>query len=118
MFKESLKSLVESTEGGLAGLIMDSTGIALDSYTKEGSGFDINTIGIEFTVVIGSVKRASEMLETGDARELAISTDKLTTLIRCLGENYFLALAIKPEGNHGRGRYLLRVAAPKILAEL
>jgi predicted regulator of Ras-like GTPase activity (Roadblock/LC7/MglB family) len=118
MFKETLKGLVESADGGLAGLIMDATGIALESYTKEGSNLDINTIGIEFSVVIGSVKRASEMLEAGGTREVAITTDKLTTLIRCLDENYFLALTLQPHGNIGRGRYLLRIAAPKLLAEL
>ena len=65
MFKEALQDLVEGTEGGLAGLLMDSSGIALESYAKDDSPFDINTIGIEFSVVIGSIKRASEMLEAG-----------------------------------------------------
>ena len=41
MFKETLKELVEGTEGGLAGLLMDSSGIALESYAKDDSPFDI-----------------------------------------------------------------------------
>jgi predicted regulator of Ras-like GTPase activity (Roadblock/LC7/MglB family) len=118
MFKDALKTLVEGTEGGMASLVMDATGIALESYAKDGASFDINTIGIEFSVVLGSVKRASEMLEAGGPRELAITSEKLTTLIRCLGDNYFVAIALKPEANVGRARYLLRLAAPKLLAEL
>ncbi len=118
MFKDALRALVDGTEGGLASLVMDSTGIALDTYAKDGAPFDINTIGIEFSVVLGSVKRAAEMLEAGGAREVAIGTDKLVTLIRCLGDNYFLALAMRPDGNLGKGRFLMRNAAPKFMSEL
>ena len=42
----------------------------------------------------------------------------MITLIRTLGDTYFLALAIKPDGNLGKGRFLMRTAAPKLLAEL
>ncbi|MDB5218328.1 MAG: hypothetical protein JWO86_6255, partial [Myxococcaceae bacterium] len=82
------------------------------------SPFDINTIGIEFSVVIGSIKRASEMLEAGAANEIAVGTDRLVTIIRTLGDTYFLALAMRPDGNFGKGRYLMRTAAPKLIAEL
>lgn len=118
MFKETLRDLVEGTEGGLAGLLMDSSGITLESYTKDDSPFDINSIGIEFGVVIGQIKRAAEMLEAGSANEIAVGTDKLITVIRLLGDTYFLALAMSPGGNFGKGRYLMRTAAPKLMAEL
>jgi len=118
MFQEALKDIVERTDGGIAGLVMDSSGIALDTYTKADAPFDINTIGVEFGVVIGSIKRAAEMLEAGNANEIAVGTDKLVTLIRTLGDTYFLALAMTPDGNFGKGRYLMRTAAPKLLAEL
>jgi hypothetical protein len=35
-----------------------------------------------------------------------------------LSETYFLALTMKPDGNYGKGRFLMRTAAPKLLAEL
>lgn len=118
MFKETLRDLVEGTEGGLAGLLMDYSGIALESYAKDDSPFDINAIGIEFGVVIGQIKRAAEMLEAGSASEISVGTDRVITLIRTLGDTYFLALAITPGGNFGKGRYLMRTAAPKLIAEL
>lgn len=118
MFKEALRDLVEATDGGLAGLLMDSSGIALESYARADAPFDINTVGIEFSVVIGSVKRAAEMLEAGSANEIAVGTDRLVTLIRTLGDTYFLALAMTPDGNFGKGRYLMRIASPKLMAEL
>ncbi len=118
MFKDALRDLVEGTDGGMAGLLMDSSGIALETYAKDDAPFDINTIGIEFGVVIGSIKRAAEMLEAGNANEIAVGTDRLVTIIRTLGDTYFLALAMAPDGNFGKGRYLMRTAAPKLLAEL
>ena len=118
MFREALRNIVENTDGGVAGLIMDSEGISVDVYARDGAPFDITTIGVEYGVLLGSIKKASEMLEAGTASEVAISTDKMITIIRTLGAEYFLALAISPEGNFGKGRFLMRTAAPKLLAEL
>ena len=118
MFLETLREIVDKTEGGVAGVIMDSEGIAVESYARDGALFDINVIGIEFGVVLGSIRRAAESLEAGRASEVAIGTDKLLTLIRTLGESYFLALAMKPDGNVGKGRFLMRTAAPKLMTEL
>ncbi len=117
MFKETLREIVDKTEGALAGIIMDSSGIALETYAKEEAPFDINNVAVEFGVVIGSIRKAAEMLEAGGTQEIAINTDKLVTIIRLLGDTYFLALTMLPGGNFGKGRYLMRTAAPKLMAE-
>jgi predicted regulator of Ras-like GTPase activity (Roadblock/LC7/MglB family) len=118
MFQETLREIVDKTEGGVAGLIMDSEGIAVDSYARSDAAFDITTVGIEFGVVLGSIKRAADSLEAGKTHEIAIGTEKMITIIRSLNETYFLALTLRPDGNLGKGRYLMRTAAPKLLAEL
>jgi predicted regulator of Ras-like GTPase activity (Roadblock/LC7/MglB family) len=118
MFRETLREIVDKTEGGVAGIIMDSEGIAVESYAVADAALDITTIGVEFGVVLGSIKRAIESLEAGRAREVAIGTDALIAIIRPLGDSYFLALAMRPDGNFGKGRYLMRSAAPGLLAEL
>ncbi len=118
MFQQALREIVDKTEGGVAGLIMDSEGIAVDSYARDDAPFDITTVGIEFGVVLGSIKRAAESLEAGKTSEVAIGTEKMITLIRTLNDTYFLALALRPDGNLGKGRFLMRTAAPKLLAEL
>jgi predicted regulator of Ras-like GTPase activity (Roadblock/LC7/MglB family) len=118
MFRDALREIVDKTEGALAGLIMDAEGIAVESYARDGAPLDITTIGIEFGVVLGSIKRAAESLDAGTAHEVAIGTDKMTAIIRTLGDSYFLAVAMRPDGNFGKGRFLMRAAAPKLLAEL
>ena len=41
MFKEALQNVVEGTQGGLAGLLMDFEGIPLETYTTDQAPFDI-----------------------------------------------------------------------------
>jgi predicted regulator of Ras-like GTPase activity (Roadblock/LC7/MglB family) len=118
MFKEVLKELVEKSEGGIAGIIMDAEGIPLDSYTQPDAAIDINTVAVEYGVILGTIKRTAESLEAGEAKEIAITTEKNITLIRTLGSSYFLALSMKPDGNVGKGRFLMRTSAPKLMAEL
>ena len=118
MFKEALRTVVEDTQGGLAGLLMDFEGIPLESYAREDAPIDIETVGAEVSFVVKALQRASEMLDAGETREVAFKSDKMVTLIRVINENYFLALSLKPEGNFGKGRYLLRIAAPRLQKEL
>ena len=117
MFKEAIRDVVEGTDGGLAGILMDFEGIAIDSYVK-GDTLDINAVGAEYSVILKSILRATESLEAGGAREIAIQSDKVTTLIRILTDEYFLALTLTPDGNFGKGRYLMRTAAPKLIEQL
>jgi predicted regulator of Ras-like GTPase activity (Roadblock/LC7/MglB family) len=118
MFKEALQNIVEGTQGGLAGLLMDFEGIALETYSKSEATFDIETVGAEVSVVVKAIQRASEMLEAGETQEVAFKSTRMVTLIRVINETYFLALALQPDGNYGKGRYLLRVTAPQLRSEL
>ena len=116
MFKEAIQEIVDNTEGGLAGLVMDMSGIPLDSYAKDGS--DISTVGAEFSVVLGQISTAGKSLEVGSTKEVAVSSDKMTTLFRVINETYFMAVTLSPEGNFGKARFLMRLAAPKMDKEL
>ena len=118
MFREALQKIVDNTEGGLAGLLMGFDGIAVESYSRTGGDFDIQTVGMEFSFILTQVRKAAEILEVGGVREITIKAEQLTVVIRVLTDEYFVALALEPEGNFGKGRYLLRVVAPKLAAEL
>jgi predicted regulator of Ras-like GTPase activity (Roadblock/LC7/MglB family) len=118
MFKEALQNVVEGTEGSIAGLLMDFEGIAVESFTRDGASFDIETVGAEVSVVVKAIQRAGEMLDAGETQEVALKSEKMTTLIRVINQTYFVAITLDPEGNLGKGRYLLRVLAPKLAQEL
>lgn len=117
-FQTVLKEVVENTEGGLATLLMDFEGIPVDSYSKDDTPFDINTIGIEFSIVLKAIQRAAQMLEAGDTAEVAIQAEKVTTLIRVVSDSYFVAFSLMPDANFGKARYMLRTRVPLIRKEL
>ncbi len=118
MFKDTLREVVEGTEGGIAGVLMDYEGFAVDHWSRDEAEIDIQTVGMELSVVLKDVRRASEQLDTGGMKEFVFHTDKLTGVVRTITNEYVVALAMTPQGNHGKGRFLLRIAAPKLLAEL
>jgi predicted regulator of Ras-like GTPase activity (Roadblock/LC7/MglB family) len=119
MFKEALRGAVDSTDGGIAGLLMDFEGIPVESYAREGAAsFDIEAVGAEVSVVVKAIQRATEMLEAGDTREVSFKSDKMVTLIRVINDSYFVAMTLAPEGNFGKGRYMLRLLAPQLKSEL
>src|SRR3954465_14184936 len=98
MFKEAIRDVVEGTDGGLAGILMDFEGIAVDSYAKSVE-YDINAIGAEYSVILKSIQRATESLEAGGPREIAIQSEKVTTIIPTLNGKNSLALPPPPAGN-------------------
>jgi predicted regulator of Ras-like GTPase activity (Roadblock/LC7/MglB family) len=118
MFRENLIKVVDNVEGGVAGLLMGFDGIAVETYTKENGGLDINTVGMEFSFILTQVRKAAEVLEVGGVQEVAIRAEHLSILVRVLNADYFLALALGPGGNFGKGRYMLRMVAPKLQSEL
>jgi len=118
MFKEILQDLVDRTDGGVAGLLMASDGIAIDQYSTGDGPFDIEAVGMEYSVVLKGVQRAGEMLDTGGTNEVSVKTERLTTVVRMLTDEYFVALAVAPGGNVGKARFLLRTSAAKLLENL
>ena len=118
MFKDALKDLVEGVDGGIASTVMDSSGIAVDTYARSDAAFDISTIGIEYGVVLGSIKRAAEQLGAGNAQEVVIETEKHSTVLRVVNDTYFIALAVKPGASLGKARFRIRIVLPTLVAEL
>lgn len=119
MFKEVLQEVVDNTDGGVAGLLMGFDGIPVDQYVRDDEGgIDIETVGMEYSVVVKSIRDAAQMLEAGTAEEVAIKAERLTTIIRLLNDEYFIAVTLKPSGNYGKARFLLRTRGQKLLAEL
>jgi predicted regulator of Ras-like GTPase activity (Roadblock/LC7/MglB family) len=121
MFQAMLREVVDGTDGAIAGLLMGFDGITVDSYTRdEGSlsGDGLEALGSEYSQILGQIKQAVVALELGEAREVAVSAENMTTVIRLLNESYFIALAMAPTGNVGKGRYLLRVNAHKLVESL
>ena len=119
MFQDLLKDVVSRTEGGLAGLVMGFDGIAIDAFIAESDApIEVENVGMEYSVILKEIKRAAELLDAGTAREVSIQAEKMTTVIRMINDDSFVAVALRPDGNYGKARFLLRTHAPKLATEL
>ncbi len=111
MFKEALQSIVEKTDGSLGALIMGADGLSVEKFfTDEGEVANLDVTAAEFTSLIRSAGKSGKDLDLGELRELVVSMARVTIVMRLFNKDYFVVLALKPEGNFGRGRYELRKA--------
>jgi predicted regulator of Ras-like GTPase activity (Roadblock/LC7/MglB family) len=118
MFKATLEAILERTEGSLGALIMGVDGIAVErSFKQEGQDSNLDVAAAEFTSLLRNAQRAGKDTGLGNLRELVITLDNAFILMRLLGQEYFVVLAISPEGNLGRGRFELRKAELQMASE-
>ena len=118
MYQDVLQEVVENTRGATAGLLMGYDGIALETYVSGDAATSIETVGMEYSVVLSQIQQASEMLEVGTTEEVAMHAESMTTVVRLLNPEYFIAVTLAPGGNSGKARYLLRTKAPLLLDNL
>jgi predicted regulator of Ras-like GTPase activity (Roadblock/LC7/MglB family) len=118
-FLAHLQSVVSQVDGSLACSVMGFDGIAVETHQIDGSDdLELSNVWIEYANILTQVKAAAGLLKTGMVTELCINSEKVLTVMRLVSPEYFLVLALKPEGNYGKGRYVLRLTAPKVNAEL
>jgi predicted regulator of Ras-like GTPase activity (Roadblock/LC7/MglB family) len=115
-FSEILKEVVHGTEGALGAVIVGLDGIPVEEYTI-GGGMDIQSMTVECSALLKDIEKGSQASQMGTTREVTIISDKAMIMLRRLTEEYFFVLIIKPDGNFGKGRFLLRMSAPKLLKE-
>jgi predicted regulator of Ras-like GTPase activity (Roadblock/LC7/MglB family) len=118
MFKTLLESIIQRTEGSLGALIMGLDGIAVEkAFAEAGKEANLDVAAAEFTSLVRGAQRAGQDLGLGNVRELSISLDGAIILMRLLSRDYFVVLALRPDGNFGRGRFELRKAELQLANE-
>jgi predicted regulator of Ras-like GTPase activity (Roadblock/LC7/MglB family) len=111
MFKEALQTIVEKTDGSIGALIMGADGLSVEKFfTDAGVEANLDIAAAEFTSLVRNARRSGNDLDLGELRELVVILGSITFVMRLFNKDYFAVLAMKPEGNLGRGRYELRKA--------
>ena len=118
IFNDVIRKAVEETPGAVAGLIMGSDGISLAYHTRPDAEIEMEVVGIEYAGLLSEVRKVSEILESGEVQEVTVSTDRYVVIMRNVTPEYFLALALVPQGNIGKGRFMLRIQGPEVRKEL
>jgi predicted regulator of Ras-like GTPase activity (Roadblock/LC7/MglB family) len=118
-FLPVLQDVVRSVDGALACSVMGFDGIAVESHQVDGApDLDLQSTLVEYAAVLAQARNAAQLLKTGPVSEVSINSDHVLTIMRLVTQDYFLVLALGAGGNYGKGRYALRIAAPRIRAEL
>src|SRR5512140_3630047 len=115
-FSEILKETVDRVEGAVAAMIIAADGIPVQEYVSE-KLIDLTGLGAEASAMIRDIGLAAENLGLGEAREFSIVSDMCGIIMRKINNDYYLALVIRPDGNYGKGRFILKTAVPKIEGE-
>lgn len=109
MFRETLRKMIERTEGATGALIMGMDGIAVEKVlTPEAREANLDVAAAEFTSLVRSAQRAGGDIGLGQLGELVLGFDDTSVLIRLFNRDYFVVLAVAKDGNLGRGRFELR----------
>lgn len=118
MFADILKKVVDNVDGGLGAIIMGLDGIAVEQYTRQPDRLDLTTVAMEFSFIIGQAVKASDTLKLGGLEEFSVRAERLVLVARMISPQYFVAVALSPEGNFGKCRFLMRLATPQLTDQL
>jgi predicted regulator of Ras-like GTPase activity (Roadblock/LC7/MglB family) len=113
MFRIVLESILARVDGAWGAMIMGLDGLPIDKITLD-EVLDFEAIATELTTLIVGVFRSSRELELKGLQELSCQLASVTLVARMVHEDYFLLVALRPEGNFGRARYELRRGAERL----
>ena len=114
---ESLQRVIRDLEeaGGVAIVGMD--GIVVEERKRDPQ-IDLQVIGAEFSGLFKSAGTLSESVEFGAVSELMTTAERSVVILRRVTAEYFMVLVIRPDGNLGKARFLLRRAGSQLKTEL
>lgn len=113
MFAQMLEEAVGRVQGAESALLMGFDGILVDMHTDNADS-DVESMGMEFSVLLKEVRKAAELMSAGAASELTIRTDKMLAVVRVVNDEYFVAMTLLPSGNIGKARFILRTIVPPL----
>lgn len=118
-FREQCQKIVEATPGASACVLMGFDGIPIETFAQPDFAIDIPTLLTEYSAATLALRHAAqEQPDSGEVNELVITTPKLTTVLRPLSPEYFMAVILNADALTGKARFLMRMAAPAVLADL
>lgn len=115
-FSDILKQVVNGTEGALGALVVGLDGISVEEFCVS-SEIDLQSMTVEYSSLLKEIEKGSQTADMGSTKEVTVIADKAMIMLRRLNNEYFFVLVMKPEGNFGKGRFLLRMSVPKLLKE-
>ncbi|MFY9227238.1 MAG: roadblock/LC7 domain-containing protein [Blastocatellia bacterium] len=112
VFSELLKQIVNKVEGAVGVLIMGLDGIAIEQQIENTANSDgqLSIIAAAYATLLRNSMRTSSDVGVGSLQEMTVISGNLTLVIKLINPEYFLLVALGPNGNVGRARFELRKA--------
>ncbi len=112
-FATLLKNIVDPCPGAIGCALLGSDGIPIEqamASTPAARTFEdeFAAAGVEFGRILDDTRKASDTLGGGALRETVVSLSRFVLIFHIVDEEYFLVMALLPDGNLGKARYLLR----------
>ena len=112
-FEPTLQKMIGGCSGAIGIALMGSDGIAvaeLQAPDPDLSVLDgeVGAAGIEFGRILDEVRKAADALSGGRLEEVVVGLARMTLVFRAVDDELFLVVALAPNGNLGKARFLLR----------
>jgi predicted regulator of Ras-like GTPase activity (Roadblock/LC7/MglB family) len=122
-FESVLGSIVHECGGGLSIALVGNDGIAIVQVhevpiERNPLGGDLSIAGAEFGRILNEIHKASDALAGGEVNEVVVALSRFTLVFEEVDEDVVMVLALAPEGNLGKARYLMRRHVREIREEL
>ena len=122
-FEAILKDIVVSCGGGIGAALMGSDGIPIAEFVAPQAPDgplteDIGVAGVEFGRILEETRKAADALGGGAVVETLVVLARFSLLFRSVDDETFLVVALTPDGNLGKARYLMRRLLLAIRQEL
>jgi predicted regulator of Ras-like GTPase activity (Roadblock/LC7/MglB family) len=122
-FGPILQTIVDECGGGVGIALMGSDGIPVEQTLASSEAAraleeEFGAAGVEFGRILDEIRKVSDALNGGALRETVVSLARFTLVFQTVDDEFFLVLALLPDGNLGKARYLMRRHMPAIRDEI
>jgi predicted regulator of Ras-like GTPase activity (Roadblock/LC7/MglB family) len=110
-FESILGQVLNECPGAVGAALMGSDGVPIaevSASSPRDAADEVSLLGVEFGRILDEARKAADAADAGAILELAVHTERYHVLIQAVDRDTYLVLALTPEANVGKGRYLMR----------
>lgn len=115
-FGDALEGIAARVPEAEVLMVIGTDGIPIDKLTVREVG-EIDAVAAEHTTLLRASLTSATDTGLGDLQELAVVTDRMTTLLLSITPEYYLFAALSPGAVVGRARFALRLAGLSLRGE-
>ena len=115
-FREALKDAAQRVPETQVLMVIGTDGIPIDKLAVHPAP-DVEAVAAEHTTLLRASLSTAGDTGLGALQELAVVTDRMTTLLVAITPEYFLFAALCPGAILGRARFALRLAGASLRSE-